>query len=95
MVEEFVFEGCERPRVQLVGLDGNAWSILGRCRKAAKTDMIWNKIQWKQFEDEATSDDYDHLLRTVVKYFDLIDPDDEEIDPDDEEIDYGEYGEGR
>jgi hypothetical protein len=77
-MEKFTFEGCERPRVQLVGKDGNAFSILGRCQSAAR--KIWNEAQQKQFHDEATSDDYDHLLRTVAKYFDLIDPDDEEFD---------------
>jgi hypothetical protein len=87
MVDEFTFEGCERPQVQLVGLDGNAFSILGRCRSAAR--KIWNEAQWRKFHDEATADDYDHLLCTVADYFDLIDPDEEEID-DEEGIDYGE-----
>jgi hypothetical protein len=69
MVDEFTFEGCERPQVQLVGLDGNAFSILGRCRRA--TRKIWNEAQWRKFHDEATADDYDHLLCTVADYFDL------------------------
>lgn len=70
-MEEFTFKGCKRPRVQLIGLDGNAFSILGRCNVASKN--IWNEEQQKQFSTEAMSDDYDNLLRTVVKYFDIID----------------------
>lgn len=82
-MEEFTFEGCKRPQVQLVGLDGNAFSILGRCQSASRG--IWNDAQREQFHNEATSGDYDNLLCTVAKYFDLIDPDEEE-----DEIDYGE-----
>ena len=61
--------------VKLVGEDGNAFAILGRCRQAmsrAKRLDLWN-----EFYKEATSDDYNHLLATVCDYF-VVDPDDDE-----------------
>jgi hypothetical protein len=83
MVDKFTFEGCERPRVQLVGKDGSIFAILGRCRAASR--KVWDKTQWKQFESEFWAcehkdDGYSLALRVVVKYFDLIDPYDEDDD---------------
>ena len=47
--------------------DGNAFAIIGRCRVAAKgTDL-----DWSAFKKEAMSGDYDHLLQTVMKYFEV------------------------
>lgn len=60
-----------RPRVVLLGCDGNAFSILGRCRRAALKSG-WTREDFKQFIDEATKGDYDHLLGTVMKYFDPV-----------------------
>jgi hypothetical protein len=54
--------------VQLSGEDGNAFAILGRCGKAARR-AGWPKAQIDAFMDEATSDDYDHLLRTAMTWF--------------------------
>ena len=54
--------------LRLVGLDGNAFSILGRARealrKARRLDL------WDAFQKDATSGDYSHLLLTCLKYFD-------------------------
>jgi len=64
-----------KPKVELVGYDGNAFAILGRCRKAARrAGMTPEEIN--EFTNEATSGDYDHLLTTVMKWFDT---DDEEM----------------
>ena len=55
-----------KPPLKLVGEDGNAFAILGRAsRVARKHGLDWSKIQ-----AEATSSDYDHLLQTMMKYFD-------------------------
>ena len=55
--------------LRLVGEDGNAFSILGRAskalRRAGKSDL------WPGIEAEATSGDYNNLLRTMLKYFDV------------------------
>ena len=56
-------------KVKLVGEDGNAFAILGRCRqalaRARRLDL------WEEFRKEATSSDYDHLLATVCDYFEV------------------------
>jgi hypothetical protein len=54
-------------QIQLVGQDGNAFFILGRVQGAMKRANL-SKEQIKEFMDEATSGDYNHLLRTVMKY---------------------------
>lgn len=64
----------ERPRVRLVGEDGNAFAILGRCRRAARR-AGWSEEQWEAFREEATSGDYDHLLGTVMEHFEEVSDD--------------------
>ena len=55
--------------VQLTGHDGNAFAILGRCRKAAREAGLRDS-EINAFVTEATSDDYDHLLQTAMRWFD-------------------------
>ena len=55
--------------VQLGGLDGNAFSILGRAKVAIRAAGIGTEDQ-QAFVAEATEGDYDHLLRTVNRWFD-------------------------
>ena len=57
----------EKPRVKLVGMDGNAFSILSRVETAMKK-AGWDKKEIENFLEEAMSGDYDHLLQTVIKY---------------------------
>ena len=59
-----------RPRVKLIGRDGNSFYILGACRKAA-TKAGWTIERWTAFYTEATSRDYNHLLATVIRNFDI------------------------
>ena len=53
--------------VQLTGTDGNAFAILGRVSQGIleaggeKSDVI-------DFQDEAMSGDYNHLLRTCMEW---------------------------
>lgn len=63
-------------KVRLVGEDGNAFSILGRCEREARRAGL-DAATRKAFHDEATSGDYNHLLSTVMEWFD-VDPDDED-----------------
>ncbi len=51
--------------VRLVGEDGNAYVILGRVTKAMRLAGLGDEID--AFMGEATSGDYDHMLRTVIK----------------------------
>ncbi len=59
----------KRPHVRLVGKDGNAFFILARVQKAMKK-AGYSKELIKQYMDEATSGDYDHLLAVTVRYVD-------------------------
>lgn len=54
--------------VPLVGEDGNAFAILGRCFKAMRSAGI-SPAERKAFEAEAISGDYDKLLATVMRWF--------------------------
>ncbi len=56
--------------VQLSGNDGNAFMVLGSCSKAARRANI-DKQEIDKFTQEAMMGDYDHLLRTCMKYFDV------------------------
>jgi hypothetical protein len=56
--------------VHVVLGDGNAFAILGACRRAARR-AGWSDDEWSAFQDEATRDDYDHLLLTVMGRFDV------------------------
>lgn len=60
----------EKPKVKLIGEDGNAFAILTRARKAA-LKAGWTMEQVGKFSTEATSGNYDHLLAVVQKYFDV------------------------
>ena len=53
--------------VPLVGEDGNAYAILGRVSKALKRAGV-SKEEVAEFHAEATSGDYNHLLRTVISW---------------------------
>lgn len=60
----------KKPKLKLVGKDGNAYSILARARNAAKK-AGWSDPQINEFMIDAKSGDYDHLLQTVMKHFDV------------------------
>jgi len=65
-------EGVKYPevQVQLTGNDGNAFAILGNCQKAARRAGL-TKDQIDEFVNEAMTGDYDHLLQTCMKYFEV------------------------
>lgn len=57
----------EKPTLQLSGKDGNAFMILGLAQRVAKE----YGMDWEMIRTEATAGDYDHLLRTMMKYFEV------------------------
>ncbi|EIM63243.1 hypothetical protein [Desulfobacter postgatei] len=57
-------------KVKLIGEDGNAFHILGKVIKALQK-AGYDKEFIQQFQDEATSGNYDHLLATVMEYVDI------------------------
>jgi hypothetical protein len=56
--------------VTLSGHDGNAFTVLGRCREAARRSGL-SAEEITQFTDEAMQGDYDHLLQTAMRWFDI------------------------
>ena len=56
--------------VQLVGQDGNAFGIIGRCVQAARRAEV-PKDEIEDFCLEAMSGDYDKLLQTCMRWFDV------------------------
>ena len=66
---EDVIEQSEKPKVELVGRDGNAFAILGRVQKALRRAGFRDEAE--QFYEEASSGDYDHLLATCHRYVDV------------------------
>ena len=60
----------KRPRVKLLGCDGNAFKIMARCHAAAKKAK-WTDSQWHSVELGMMSGDYDHLLQVAMKHFDV------------------------
>ena len=59
-----------KPEVQLVGQDGNAFMIMGACSEAARK-AGWDKQKINEVLDEMQEGDYNHLLRTAMKHFDV------------------------
>lgn len=57
----------DKPTLKIIGTDGNAFAILGKARRVA----LKNKLDWEKIQKEATSGDYNHLLATMTKYFDV------------------------
>lgn len=66
-------------KVQLTGTDGNAFALMGEVTDALarhlreETDLTASEIQAvkDEFTKEATSGDYDHLLRTCMKWVEV------------------------
>jgi hypothetical protein len=56
--------------VELVGRDGNVFAILGACNRAMSRAGL-TPVQREEFITEATAGDYDHVLRTVMNYFNV------------------------
>ena len=59
-----------KPRVKLLGKDGNAFAVISFCEEAARKAK-WSKEQIDAFMKEAMSGDYNHLLATAMNYFDV------------------------
>lgn len=67
--------------VQLIGEDGNAFSILGRVTRAMKRAGV-ERFKTDEFIAEATSGDYDHLLRTVMSWVSCdVDTEEDDYNP--------------
>ena len=59
----------KKPIVKLVGEDGNAFIILAKVNKALKRAGMEKEA--KEFMEESTKGDYNHLLQTAHKYVEI------------------------
>jgi len=59
-----------KPKLTLIGQDGNAFVVLGLASRAAKK-AGWSKERLDEFMKKAMSGDYDNLLGTCTEYFDV------------------------
>lgn len=57
----------KKVKLELIGMDGNAFNLLGAFRRQAKREG-WSDKEIKEVTDEAESGDYDHLLFTLGEY---------------------------
>ncbi len=80
--------------VPLVGLDGNAFSILGRVQKALRSGGV-SKKDIDAYMKEAMDGDYNHLLRVTMDTISIQDEDEDEdedyMDEDDDDYDDDDY----
>ena len=59
-----------KPKVKLVGEDGNAFAILSACQKSARK-AGWSAKRIEALLVSMRSGDYDHLLRVAMENFDV------------------------
>ena len=57
----------KKVKLRLLGLDGNAFAIMGAFQKQAKKEG-WTAMEIKAVMDEAKSGDYSHLLGTIMEH---------------------------
>lgn len=54
-------------KVQLTGQDGNAFAIMGAVQNALRKAGV-SQTELDKYYTESTSGDYDHLLRTAMRW---------------------------
>jgi hypothetical protein len=57
--------------VNLSDCDGNTLSIIGRCCRVARQAGV-SEAEIAAFRKEATSGDYDNVLATAFRWFDIV-----------------------
>ena len=65
-------------KYSLVGVDGNAFSVMGYTAQALKREGLRDLV--KKMYEEATAGDYDNLLAVCMKYIDMANEKSEEND---------------
>jgi len=59
-----------RPKVKLIGEDGNAFHILGKTARTLK-EAGYTKEEVNEYLQQAMSGDYDHLLGVTMEWVDV------------------------
>ncbi len=57
----------KKVKLKLVGLDGNAFSLMGAFQRQATAEG-WTRDEIKVVLDNCMSGDYDNLLRTLTEH---------------------------
>ncbi len=57
----------KKVNLELEGLDGNAFSLMGTFQKQAKKED-WTEEEIKDVLDECQKGDYNHLLQTFIAH---------------------------
>jgi len=57
----------KKVKLQLEGLDGNAFSLMGAFQRQARKEG-WTPEEIKEVLDECKKGDYNHLLQTLVEH---------------------------
>jgi len=60
----------KKPKLKLVGMDGNAFMVLGLAKRAADKAK-WPKDKWETVRNEMMAGDYNHLLATAMENFEV------------------------
>lgn len=61
---------AEGPALKLTGSDGNAYSVLAACKRKARKFGCTNEAL-DELQEEMLSGDYNHVLQTAMKYFEV------------------------
>lgn len=67
-------EVTKKVKLELVGLDGNAFSLMGAFQRQARKEG-WSKDEIGKVITECQSGDYDHLLCTLMDVCESTDDD--------------------
>ncbi len=59
----------DEEKYSLVGIDGNAFYVMGYVSKALKREGLSNLVD--EYQKDAKSSDYNHLLVVSMKYIDM------------------------
>lgn len=58
---------AKKVKLQLVGLDGNAFFLMGAFEKQARREK-WSKEEIKEVLDKCMESDYNHLLAVLAEH---------------------------
>lgn len=68
---ENLFSPPMRVSMNLVGLDGNAFALMGEFQKNVRRQG-WEREEIDKVLDECISGDYNHLLRVLTAYTEAV-----------------------
>ncbi len=57
--------------LKLVGTDGNAWALMGKAQEFNRKNKLYSKEDFETIMKECTSGGYDHLLQTLMYFFNV------------------------